>query len=127
MRGAGVDRREGVRHAEADVVVRVDAQPHAEAAGREARDLGDLARQRSAVGVAERDDVGAAAFGRLPRGERVLAIVLAAVEGVLRVVDDETAVLLEMAHGVLDHREVLFGRRLQDFEDVQEPGLPVRS
>ena len=50
-------------------------------------------------------------------------VVLVAVEAVLGVVDDELAVLLEKPHGVVDHRQVLFGRRLQHFADVQQPGL----
>ena len=81
------------------------------------------ARQRSAVGVAERHDVGARSLGGLPGGERVLAVVLVAVERVFGVVDDEPAVVLQMSDRVSDHREVLLGRRLQNLPDVQQPRL----
>ena len=117
VRRAGVDRGQRVGDAEPDVVVRVDAEPRLQVRAGVSRQLGDLGRQRPAVGVAERDDVGAGAFGRLPGCERVLAVVLAAVEGVLGVVDHELAVLLQEAHGVADHREVLFRRRLQHLDE----------
>ena len=50
-------------------------------------------------------------------------IVLVAVEGVLGVVDDEAALLGQEADRLLDHRQVLFRRRLQHFAHVQQPGL----
>ena len=114
---------DGVGDAQADVVVRVNAEPAFEVRAREARQLEDLRGQRPAVGVAERDDIRARAHGGLPRGQRVLAIVLGAVKRVLGVVHHELAVCLQMRDRVGDHREILLGRRLQHFADVQEPGF----
>ena len=93
VRGAGLDRGERVGDAEADVVVRVDADARAQRLARQARDRRDSRRQRSAVGVAQRDDVGAGLLGGVQRGQRVRAVFLEAVEAVLGVVDDELAVL----------------------------------
>ena len=76
-----------------------------------------------AVGVAEHDKIRAGLLRRLPGRQRVFGIVLVPVEGVLGVVNDELAVVLEKAHRVADHRQVLIGRRAQDFLDVQQPGL----
>ena len=86
-------------------------------------DLGDFGRQRAAVGVAEHDDVRAGPLGGLQRRQGMRAVFLEAVEAVLGIVDDEFAVLLQKAHGVGDHREVLVGRGLQDLADVQQRGL----
>ncbi len=41
----------------------------------------------------------------------------------LRVIDDEAAAALEISDGVLDHREVFSGRRLQHFFHMQQPRL----
>ena len=83
----------------------------------------DFAGQAAAVGVAQHDAVGARLLRRLPGGQGVFGFVLVAVEGVLGVVDDDLAVVLEVPDGVADHGEVLVGRGAQDFLDVQQPGL----
>ena len=119
----GVDGRQRIGHAEADIVVRVDPDPAREPRPGRSRDLGDLAGHRSAVRVAQDDDVGAAALGGLPGGERVSGIVLVAVEGVLGVVDDEAALLGQEPHRLLDHRQVLVRRRLEHFAHMQQPRL----
>ncbi len=88
-----LDRDQRVGHAAAGVVVGVDADLHAIAQlGDHARGgLGDLRRQRRAVGVAERDVLGA----RLGRGaqaaQRVVGVVAEGVEEVLGVVDHALA------------------------------------
>jgi hypothetical protein len=123
VRRADVDRRQRVRDPEADVVVRVDADARLEMILRVARDFGDFGRQRAAVRIAQRHHVRAGAFGGEPRRERVLAIFLAAIERVFRVVDDELAVRFEVSHGVGNHRQVFVARRLDDFAHVQRPRL----
>ena len=90
---------------------------------RQAGDRRHVRRQRSAVGVAQRDDVRARLLSGVQRRHRVGRVLLEPVEAVLRVVDDELAVLLQEAHGVGDHPEVLVERRLQHFPDVERRGL----
>ena len=102
----------------------MNAEAHAQDPARRSRDGRDLARQRSAVGVAQRDDVGAGVFGGAERGRGVFRVLLEAVERVLGVIDDEPAVLLEKAHGVGNHVQVLVRRRLQHLADVQQRGFP---
>ncbi len=93
----------------------------------QARDLGDdrldLPRQRAAVGVAQHQEVGAARGGG-PQGlERVLPVGLPAVEEVLGVVHQLPAGALQVAHAVLDHRQVLGERGLDHLAHVEVPAL----
>ena len=125
MGGAGLERGQRVGEAQADVVMRVDAEPGVQVGTRLSRDFRDLARHGSAIGVAQRDHVGARTLGGLPRGERVLRIVLVAIERVLGVVHDELSVLFQASHRVGHHRQVLFRRGLQYVMHVQQPGLSV--
>ena len=82
-----------------------------------------LAGQRAAVGVAQDDEIRAGLLRRLPRRQGVIGIILVSVESVLRIVNDELPVVLQEAHRVADHRQVLLRRRPQDFLHVQQPGL----
>ena len=123
MPRARLERGHRVRDAETDVIVRVDADGARQACPDGARDVGDLLRNRSAVRVAEHDDIGAAPLGRLPRRQGVLRIVLVTVERVFGVVDNEAAAALEIPDRVFDHRDVFVGRRLQHFFHVQQPRL----
>jgi hypothetical protein len=86
---------------------------------------GDFRRQRTAVGVAEDDAVGAAGDGGQHGGDRVGRIVLPTVDRVLAVVDDLAAMGLQEGDRVADHLEVLLGRAAEDFADVQGGGLAV--
>ncbi len=83
----------------------------------------DLVGETAAVGVAQAQAVGAG-FGRGgQRLQRVVRIVLVAVEEVLGVEHHFLAVLLEVAHRVADHAQVLVERRAQDFQHLVVPAL----
>ena len=124
MHRAGLERDQRVGHAQADVVVRVDADLAIQFAQAKRRDGGDFVRQTAAVGVAEHHEIRARLFRRLPRGEGVFGIELVAVETMLGVVDDEFAVVLQKSHGVADHREIFIRRAAQDLLHVQHEVLP---
>ena len=65
--------------------------------------LGRLAhklRQRAAIGVAEHDKIGARIVRRFDRCQRVLRILVKAVEKMLRIVEDFPPVLFEKANGI---------------------------
>ena len=81
------DRRERVRHGALGVVVHVDAErrPHVRLDGPD--HLDELGRQRTAVGVAQDQPVGARRLGGLQGGQRVVAVGAEAVEEVLGVED----------------------------------------
>jgi hypothetical protein len=64
-----------------------------------------------------------ASAAALQGGERVVRVGLVAVEEVLGVVDHFLALLLEMAHGVADHAQVLVELGAQDFGDLVVPAL----
>ncbi len=117
------DGDQGVRDAQTDVVVRVDADGAVQFAERDFRDFGNFDRQAAAVRVAEHDHVRARLFGRLPGGDGVFGVELVAVEAMLGVVNDKLAVVLEKLHGVADHRQIFLRRAAQDFLHVQHGGL----
>lgn len=110
MDGAGRHAGERVGHPQAGVVVCVNAdgalQPGAGGGG----NPGDLLRQRTSVGVAEHDHVGAGLAGGEPGGHGVTGIILVTVEGVLGIVNDKAAMIFETADSVGDHGEVDLGR-----------------
>ena len=87
------------------------------------RDVEDLVREAAAIGIAEHQAVGTG-IGR--GGERLQGIVcigLVAVEEVLGVVNQFLVQLLEIAHRVGDHRDVLVERGAQDFQHLIVPAL----
>ncbi len=127
VRRAGLDPGQRVRHATADVVVRVDAHAHAARRQRSrevARRLGDLPRQRPAVRVAQDDRLGAGLGGREHAAARVRRVVAPAVEAVLGVVDDAFALRDEERDRLRDHAQVLVALDPQHLVDVQAPRLP---
>ena len=79
--------------------------------------------QHAAVGVAEHDHLGAGRSGHAHHLERVLGRRLVAVEEVLGVEEDATALADEMGDGVADHRQVLGTGRLQRALDVPQIAL----
>ena len=79
----------------------------------------DLPGQRTAVRLADRDELGAPALGGSQRLEGVLGIRLVSVEEVLRVVDDAATARGEVANRVLDHAKVLVGVDPQDLAHVE--------
>ncbi len=85
--------------------------------------LGNLVRQRPAVGVAQADPVRAGAHRGLEAFQRIGRVALPAVEEVLGVEARLHAVRLDEVNGVLDQLEVLVEGRAQDVGHVQVPGL----
>ena len=115
---AGVHGGEGVGHGAGGVVVAVDAEPGVGRRQHLGHDVRELGREHAAVGVAQRDDVGAGG-GRGPYHlERVRRVGAVAVEEVLGVQEDPLALVAQVPHGVLDHRQVLLQRRAQRQLDV---------
>ena len=125
MARTGFDRSQRVRHAKADVVVRVDAHAAVEPADGGLRDGRNFTRQTAAVRVTQHHHVRTRLLGGLPGGDGVFRVELVAVEAMLGVVDDELPVVLEVTHGVADHAEVFVRRAAQDFLHMQHGGLAV--
>ena len=107
VRGAGVDRRQRVRHRDVGVVVRVDANDAVEPLPDVRHEPRHALGRRTAIGVAEAQHVGAGVVRGLERPERVVGVGLIAVEEMLRVVDHLFAVILEVLHGLGDEQQVL--------------------
>ena len=120
---AGVHGGERIGHADAAVVVRVDADGLAERgddiAGRALDELG----QTPAIRLAEHDEIGTRVVRRLHGFQRIRRIFPVAVEKVLGVIEHLAALRLEVTHGVGDHREVFLERDLEDLGDMQRPRL----
>jgi hypothetical protein len=113
-------RGQRVRHRALRIVVGVDAD--ARAVQRRAHGphrLADLSRQRRAVGVAQRDVLGARLDGRAQAAQRVAGVGPEAVEEVLRVVDHPLALADEERDGVGDHAQVLLRVHAHDLLQVQ--------
>ena len=125
MACAHFERGERVRDAQADVVVRVDANLAIQLAGSGFGDGRDFARQTAAVRVAEHHEIRAGLFRRAPGVQRVFGIELVTVERVFRVVDDKLAVVFQELHRVADHGQILFRRAAQHFLHVQHGRLAV--
>ena len=121
---AGADRRQGVGHAATGVVVRMNADRHRT----ELRDdilhgRLHLPRQRTAVGVAQHDGLGAA-LHRCRQGLQCVGRVEAvAVEKMLGVVDDALPLPAQKSHGILHHLEVFLERGAEDFLYLQHRGF----
>ena len=115
---AGVDRDQGVGHAAGGVVVAVDAQPGLRAAADGGDDVAEFVRHHAAVGVAQRDQVGAGPHGRADDFQGIVRVGPVAVEEVLGVEEDALAVALQVGDGVPDHLEVLLEGGPQGEKDV---------
>ena len=118
VRDAGVDRNQGVGHAAGGVVVAVDAQPGLRAAADGGDDVAEFVRHHAAVGVAQRDQVGAGPHGRADHFQGVVRVGSVTVEEVLGVEEDPLPVLAQVGDRVRDHREVLLQRGPQGEKDV---------
>ena len=116
--------RNGIGQGQPAVVVGVDAEPHPGEARAHLGEYGlDVAGQAAAVGVAQHDEVGAALGGGRDGLKRVVAVVLEAVEEVLRVVDRFAAVPPQAGNRVPDHGQVLLQPVFHHLGDVQVPAL----
>ena len=115
---AGGDRGQRVGDGAAGVVVGVDADPGAGRLDHVEHDVGDPVGQHAAVGVAERDDLGAGLGGGAQHLQRVRPVGAVAVEEVLGVEEHRLPLLAQVGDGVAHHREVLLERRAQRELDV---------
>ena len=88
---------------------------------RDCRDLSHLAWQRATVGVAQNHKIRTGLFGRLPRGQRVLRIILVAIQRMLGIVNHLALVLFEKRNRVGDHCDVFLRRGSQHFLHMQQP------
>jgi len=123
-RGTGPDRRQGVGHSQAPVVVGMDSQlPRRHVAGDFRRHGLDFMGQRPAVGIAQDDPVGTRRQGRGYGLTGVIGIPPIAVEEMLGVVYHFFSLFFEVGDGFPDHGQVLFRRNFQDISDMEIPGL----
>ncbi len=122
--GARLHGRQRVGHAQAAVVVAVDAERHVAQRRSHGLDaLSDLFGQSPAVGIAQ-DQPGGAGLLRGPqRGQGVFGIRLPSVKEVLGVENDFSAGLGQEGDRIPNHGQVLFVAGLQDVADVQVPAL----
>ena len=118
VRGAGGDGGQRVGDRAAAVVVGVDADAGAGRLDDVEHDVRDPVGQHAAVGVAERDDLGARLGGGAQHLEGVRPVAAVAVEEVLGVEEDRLPLRTQVADGVAHHREVLLQRRAQRELDV---------
>ena len=81
-------------------------------------DVAEFVRHHAAVGVAQRDQVGAGLHGRPDHFQGVVRVGPVAVEEVLGVEEDPLPVLAQVGDRVRDHREVLLQRGPQGEKDV---------
>ena len=114
-----------VGHAAAGVVVAVDAHAHlvADRGHDRVHRRPEAVGQRSAVGVAGHDGLGAGLERRAQAAHRVVGVVGVAVEEVLGVVDHALALPDEEGDGLGDHAQVLVAVDAHDLVEVQPPGL----
>ena len=96
----------------------MDADAHAGGLADVVHDVADPVGQHAAVGVAERDHLGAGLGRGAQHLERVVAVGAVAVEEVLGVEEDRLPLGAQVGDGVADHREVLLERGAQRELDV---------
>ncbi len=84
----------------------------------------DLVRERTAVGVAQHEAVGARERRSLEHPEAELGVRPVAVEEVLGIEEHGEAVGLEVLDRIGDHRDTFVERGLERFEHVVVPALP---
>ena len=114
----GGHRGQRVRHRAGGVVVAVDAQARSGRRADRRHHLTEFARQHAAVGIAERDDLGAG-FGRHPdHFKRVRGVRPVSVKEVLGVEEHPLSLGAQMPDGIGDHREVLRQRGPQGSDHV---------
>jgi len=96
----------------------VDSQPYAGSLPHLTHDLEHPVRQHAAVGIAQDSDRCASTEGDLENAHAVIPVVRETIEEVLQVEEHTPVMLDEVAHGVGNHREVLFIRRPQRLRHV---------
>ena len=121
--GPGPHPGEGVGHTAAGVVVQVHPHGGAQPVDDLGHDGVHLVRQRPAVGVAQHQPLGAGLGDRRQHGQRVVGVVLVAVEGVLGVEEHPPALPDEVRHRLRRHGDPLVEARPQRSGDVVVPAL----
>ena len=127
LRRAGVHGNQRIGHAEADVVVGVNADVAGKFLARGGGDGGHFARQRTAVRVTQHHKIRPGLLRRKPCCHRIFGVVLVAVERVLCVVDDFLPLLFQEPNRVGDHRQILLRSGAQYLFHVQQPRLAKES
>ena len=120
---AALHGKQAVAHAQARVVMHVDADRRRNDLLHVLHNLLEFPRHRAAVRIAKHDKVRAAAFSRLQRLESVFRVRLVAVKEMFRIVNHLFGMVLEVVDGRLDHVEILLERRADNVGDVQIPAL----
>ena len=110
-------------HTAAGVVVQVHPHGGAQPVDDLGHDGVHLVRQRPAVGVAQHQALGAGLGDRRQHGQRVVGVVLVAVEGVLGVEEHPPALPDEVRHRLRRHGDPLVEARPQRSGDVVVPAL----
>ncbi len=124
LEDAGLDAGEGGRHRAPGVVVGVDAERDAVHPGADLpHDARDVRRERAAVRVAEHQALGPLLSRRLEHADREVRVSQVAVEEVLGVEEDVSALGAEMPDGVADHRHALVEVGPERLLDVDVPAL----
>ena len=123
LAGSRTHSSECIGHADAAVVMRVNAHGLAEMGDGLLRDLFDEFRQGSAIRFAEHHEVCAGIGSGFDGLERVIGIFAEAVEEVLGIIQHLATVLFEVSDRIRDHREVFLQSDLEDFRDMQRPGF----
>ena len=120
---AGVHGNQRIGHAEADVVVGVNADVAGKCRARSSGDGGHFARQRTAVRVTQHHKIRPGLLRRKPCCHRIFGVVLVAVERVLCIVDDFLPLLFKKPNRVSDHRQILLRSGAQHLLHMQQPRL----
>ncbi len=123
VRRPALHGRDRIGHRQLAIVVCVDAHGTVEPPPHLGHDLRQPGGHRPAVGVAQRQHVGARVLGRFERPQRVVRVGVVAVKHVLGIVDHFAPVLLQETHGVGDDLQVFFLADPQHAPHVQIPGL----
>ena len=118
MHGPFGYRRQAVGDGALAVVVGMNAQRRIDIGLDRAHDLGQLARQGAAVGVAEDQALGACFLRRLERLDGVLGVGLVTIEEVFGVKQGFAPLGHDMGHGIADGVEVFFQRDAKGFGHV---------
>ena len=121
--GADAHRSDGIGDCDLGIIVAMDRDSAFDRAERGAHRLFDISRQPAAVGIAQADGIGAGLADGADAVHRVFAIVVVAVEKMLRIEDDFIDVLLQKRNRVAQDVEVLFEGNPQRLAHVEVPGL----
>ena len=117
MRGTGADTCDTARHGAAGVIVQMDTHAHrrSEMRAHFLHRRRNFPRQMPAVGIAQYEGFCAAFVRSTERLERVVGVLIEAVEEMLGVVDHALPLRAQVSDGVLDHLKIFLKRRAEHF------------